>query len=183
MQCSYLLSSYASLSSLAFLQYANARKLGCSWCARWLHSQCGGLSRERKEGRTLTDSRGDLHKKIDTNRATHHLSSCSSFFLVGADQLRVEVLTGCCCDMRRNKTTDQTPSWLVQVVNEYSTNSFRLIAMAAGSLPEVHQLDLAHMSQQAIEAAAVDMEMLGLVVLANSMRDDSVTTIKQLQEE
>lgn len=68
-------------------------------------------------------------------------------------------------------------------MNEYSTRSFRLIAMAAGTLLGVDKLDLPHMSQQAIEAAAVNMEMLGLVVLANSIRDDSVATIKQLQEE
>ena len=67
-------------------------------------------------------------------------------------------------------------------MDDYSTQSFRLIAMAAGIIPDVDKLDLANMSQQAIEAAAVDMEMLSLVVLANSIRGDSVATIKELQE-
>lgn len=67
-------------------------------------------------------------------------------------------------------------------MDDYSTRSFRLIAMAAGVLHDVDKLDLANMSQQAIEAAAVDMEMLSLVVLANSIREDSVATIKELQE-
>lgn len=67
-------------------------------------------------------------------------------------------------------------------MDDYSTRSFRLIAMAAGEILNVDQLDLANMSQQAIEAAAVNMEMLSLVVLANSIREDSVITIKELQE-
>ena len=55
--------------------------------------------------------------------------------------------------------------------------------MASGTLPGLDKLDLPHMSQQAIEAAAIDVEMLGLVILANSIREDSIATIKQLQEE
>ena len=54
--------------------------------------------------------------------------------------------------------------------------------MAAGLLLNVDKLDLTNMSQQAIEAAAVNMEMLSLVVLTNSIREDSVATIKELQE-
>ena len=69
-----------------------------------------------------------------------------------------------------------------QVMDDYSAQSFRLIALAAGDLPDVDKLDLPHMSQQAIEAAATDMHLLALVVLSNSLRADSVTTIKQLQE-
>lgn len=71
---------------------------------------------------------------------------------------------------------------LCQVMDDYSTRSFRLIAMAAGVLHNVDQLDLLSMSQQAIEAAAVDLELLSLVVLANSIREDSVATIKELQD-
>ena len=56
------------------------------------------------------------------------------------------------------------------------------MAAAAGIIPNVDQLDLPNMSQQAIEAAAVRMELLALVVLANSIREDSVTTVRQLQE-
>lgn len=68
------------------------------------------------------------------------------------------------------------------MVDDHSIRSFRLIAMAAGLLLNVDKLDLTNMSQQAIEAAAVNMEMLSLVVLTNSIREDSVATIKELQE-
>ena len=67
-------------------------------------------------------------------------------------------------------------------MDDYSAKGFRLIAVAAGIVPDMDKLDLPNMSQQAIEAAAVGMVLLGLVVLANSIRDDSVTTIKALQE-
>lgn len=68
-------------------------------------------------------------------------------------------------------------------MDDYSTRSFRLIAMAAGTIPNVDQLDLSTMSQQAIEASAHDLELLSLVVLANSIREDSVSTIKELRQE
>ena len=67
-------------------------------------------------------------------------------------------------------------------MDDYSTQSFRLIAVASGILPDVDKMDLTHMSQQAIEAAAIGINLLALVVLANSIREDSISTIKQLQE-
>ena len=67
-------------------------------------------------------------------------------------------------------------------MDDYSAKGFRLMAVAAGIVPDKDKLDLPNMSQQAIEAAAVGMVLLGLVVLANSIRDNSVTTIKELQE-
>ena len=67
-------------------------------------------------------------------------------------------------------------------MDEYSTRGFRLIAMAAGEILHIDQLDLVNMSQQAIEAAAVNLEMLSLVVLTNSIREDSLNTIQELQE-
>lgn len=68
------------------------------------------------------------------------------------------------------------------MVDDYGIRSFRLIAMGAGLLLNADKLDLTNMAQQAIEAAAVNMEMLSLVVLTNSIREDSVATIKELQE-
>ena len=67
-------------------------------------------------------------------------------------------------------------------MDDYSAKGFRLMAFATGVIPDKDQLDLPNMSQQAIEAAAVGIVLLGLVVLANSIREDSVATIKALQE-
>lgn len=67
-------------------------------------------------------------------------------------------------------------------MDEYSSRSFRLLASAVGVVHHAHQLDLPRMTQQQIEAAATDMQLLGLVVLTNSVRDDSRDTISQVQE-
>ena len=72
---------------------------------------------------------------------------------------------------------------LVQVVDEFSSKSFRLLAVAAGVIPEVHSLDLQRMTQQQVEAAAVSLQLLGLVVLTNSIREDSKDAIHQVQDE
>ena len=68
------------------------------------------------------------------------------------------------------------------MVDDYSSKSFRLLAMAVGIIPNVGSLDLHNMTQQQIEAEAVDMELLALVILTNPVRPDSKPTITQLQE-
>lgn len=70
----------------------------------------------------------------------------------------------------------------VQVVNNYSSKSFRLMAMAVGVIPKVANLDLVSMSQQQIEAQAVDIQLLALLILTNHVRPDSKPTIAELQE-
>ena len=74
------------------------------------------------------------------------------------------------------------PERHVQVVDDYSSKCFRLLAVAAGVVPGVHHMDLPRMTQQQVEASAVDMQLLGLVVLTNSVRDDSKDTISQVQD-
>lgn len=69
-----------------------------------------------------------------------------------------------------------------QVTDDYSSKSFRLLAVAAGVITNIHSLDLLRMTQQQIEANASDMRLLGLVVLTNSVREDSMATIHQLQD-
>ncbi|KAL0023496.1 hypothetical protein WJX79_002152 [Trebouxia sp. C0005] len=68
-----------------------------------------------------------------------------------------------------------------QVSDGFSSNSFRLMAMAVGTIPDVHQLDLLRMTQQQVEAHVTHMELLGLMVLTNNIRSDSKSTITELQ--
>ena len=70
----------------------------------------------------------------------------------------------------------------MQVVDDYSSKCFRLLAVAAGVIPGVGHLDLPRMTQQQVEASAIDMQLLGLVVLTNSVREDSKDTISQVQD-
>ncbi len=70
----------------------------------------------------------------------------------------------------------------MQVVDDYSSKSFRLLAMAVGVIPNAEQLNLAMMTQQQVEACAVHMQLLSLVVLTNNVRPDSKDTITHLQE-
>ena len=56
------------------------------------------------------------------------------------------------------------------------------MAMAVGTVPNVHQLDLSRMSQQQVSAHAIGFELLCLIVLANHVRPDSKETITQLQD-
>ena len=70
----------------------------------------------------------------------------------------------------------------MQVVDDYSRKSFRLLAMAVGVIPNAEELNLAMMTQQQVEACAVHMQLLSLVVLTNNVRPDSKDTITHLQE-
>ena len=56
------------------------------------------------------------------------------------------------------------------------------MAMAVGVIPDVHLLDLPHMSQQQVEAHVTHMELLCLMVLTNNVRPDSKATVSELQE-
>ncbi|KAL0030094.1 hypothetical protein WJX79_006699 [Trebouxia sp. C0005] len=69
-----------------------------------------------------------------------------------------------------------------QVMDEYSSKSFRLLAMAMGVIPNAAGLDFATMTQQQVEACAVHMQLLSLVVLTNNVRSDSRDTITHLQD-
>ena len=70
----------------------------------------------------------------------------------------------------------------VQVVDDYSSKSFRLLAMAVGVIPQAAKLRLVHMSQVQVEASAINMQLLCLVVLTNNIRANSKATITELQE-
>lgn len=68
------------------------------------------------------------------------------------------------------------------MVDEYASKSFRLLAIACGSLRDVAKLDLASMPLQALEKRAGHMDLLGLVVMTNHLRTDSKDTISHLQD-
>lgn len=70
----------------------------------------------------------------------------------------------------------------MQVIDDYSSKSFRLLALAMGIIPNAGRLDLAGMTQQQVEAHATHMQLLSLVVLTNNVRPDSKDTISHLQE-
>lgn len=67
-------------------------------------------------------------------------------------------------------------------MDDYSSKSFRLLAGAVGVIRDVYKLDLQRMTQHQIEACATHMQLLCLVVLTNSVRQDSRQTISQVQD-
>ena len=74
-------------------------------------------------------------------------------------------------------------SSVLQVLDGYSSKSFRMLAVAVGVIKNVHKLDLARMTQQQVELSAVDMQLLGLVVLTTSLRTDARRVVSQVQDE
>ncbi len=71
---------------------------------------------------------------------------------------------------------------ITQIRDGFSSNSFRLMAMAVGVIPDVHELDLLRMTQQQVEAHVTHMELLCLMVLTNNIRLDSKSTMTELQD-
>ena len=69
-----------------------------------------------------------------------------------------------------------------KVVDQYSSDSFRLLALAVGVIPDVHKVDLLYLTQEQVELCAMPLDQLSLVVLTNSVREDSKETISQVQD-
>ena len=65
---------------------------------------------------------------------------------------------------------------------KYAGQSFRLLALAAGTLRHVTAERLASMSQQEAEAECDHMDLLALLVLSNSAHTSSRPAISSLQE-
>ena len=70
----------------------------------------------------------------------------------------------------------------MQVIDDFSGRSFRLLAMAKGVLRGDPQA-LMLMSQEQLERRVKDFELLGLLVLSNHLRSDSIDTITALQQQ
>ena len=71
----------------------------------------------------------------------------------------------------------------VQVTDNFSGRSFRLLALAKGLLRGVSQEALTHMTQEQLEQQVGRFELLGLLVLSNELRHDSMDTITELQQQ
>ena len=69
------------------------------------------------------------------------------------------------------------------MLDDYSSKSFRVIAMAKGVLRGLHRNALMLMTQEQLEAQAKSLELLGLMVLTNHVRKDSVETVATLQQQ
>ncbi len=70
----------------------------------------------------------------------------------------------------------------MQVVDEYASQGYRLLAIACGVVKGAARLDLPAMSLQALERHAGHMDLLGLVVMSNHLRPDSQQTVSHLQD-
>lgn len=70
---------------------------------------------------------------------------------------------------------------LVQVVNSYASQGFRLLSIAVGVVHGTSKMDFTSMSLPVLEKQAGHMHLLGLVVMTNHLRPDSRDTITHLQ--
>lgn len=69
-----------------------------------------------------------------------------------------------------------------QVLVQYAGQSFRLLALAVGTLQGVTAAELADMDLQQLEARCQHLDLLALQVLSNRLRPGSKETITNLQE-
>ena len=70
----------------------------------------------------------------------------------------------------------------MQTVDDWSKQSYRVLAVASAQVAQISKLGLAHMSQQQVEAKAGQLDLIGLIVLKNNLNADSKATITQLQQ-
>ena len=70
----------------------------------------------------------------------------------------------------------------VQMLDTYSDHSFRLMALALGTIPDVATAAVHQMSLAQIEAHAGGLQLLGIIVLSNPIKADSKDTIAELQD-
>lgn len=69
------------------------------------------------------------------------------------------------------------------MVDEWTSQGFRLLALASGTIKHVSKYNVASLSLQQAEAAVKRMSLLGLIVVTNQLRPDSRDSIHQLQDE
>ncbi len=68
-------------------------------------------------------------------------------------------------------------------MDDWSAQSFRVLAVASAEVLKVAKLNLTSMSQQQVEEHAGRFDLLGLMILSNHLNSDSKATVKQLQEQ
>ena len=69
------------------------------------------------------------------------------------------------------------------MIDDYSGQSFRLLALAKGTLKGMDRQALTLMTQKQVERHVDSFQLLGLLVLSNNLRPDSKDTITQLQQQ
>ena len=70
---------------------------------------------------------------------------------------------------------------VAQVIDDYSSRSFRVLAVAAGKLHGLDQVDMSSAILQQLEGGC-ELHLLGLTVLSNHLRPESKVTISHLQD-
>ena len=68
-------------------------------------------------------------------------------------------------------------------MDDWTSRSFRLLAMAAGTIKNFKRLEGSTLTLQQSEAAVSHMSLVGLLVVTNALRADSKDTIAELQDE
>lgn len=68
-------------------------------------------------------------------------------------------------------------------MDDWSSRSFRLLALAAGTIKNFKHLEGTTLTMQQAEAAVTHMSLVGLLVVTNALRADSKDTIAELQDE
>lgn len=72
---------------------------------------------------------------------------------------------------------------LLQMVDDWTSQGFRLLALASGNIKHISEYDVSSLSLQQAEAAVKHISLLGIIVVTNQLRPDSRDTIHQLQDE
>ena len=68
-------------------------------------------------------------------------------------------------------------------MDDWTSRSFRLLALAVGTIKNFSRLNVNTLTLQQAEAAVSHMSLLGVMVVTNQLRADSRDTISQLQDE
>ena len=68
------------------------------------------------------------------------------------------------------------------MVDSYSGQAYRLLAIAGRRMHKVGNLNFGAMTQQQVESRAGPLDLLGLFVLSNHLRPDTKQTIAHLQD-
>ena len=71
----------------------------------------------------------------------------------------------------------------MQTVDDWTSRSFRLLALAAGTIKNFKHLDASSLTLPQAEAAVSHMSLVGVLVVTNALRGDSKDTIAELQDE
>ena len=70
----------------------------------------------------------------------------------------------------------------MQVIDKWSGKGFRLLALARGSIWGLPRQSLGLLTLEQLEAQADSFDLLGLLVLSNQLREDSIHTVHVLQQ-